>query len=79
MSRFSVVLLATFAMLFTFPATSMSHALNRAPRDVIAMTLGMQDVSVRKNFFYVGGLPTPVVITNSKLKMRSGWCLPVPT
>jgi hypothetical protein len=79
MSRFLVVLLSTFAMLFTLPATSMPHALNRAPRDVVAMALGLQDVSVRKNLFYVGGLPTSVAITNSKLKMRSGWCLHVPT
>jgi hypothetical protein len=79
MSRFPVDLLATFAMLFTIPATSMPHALNRAPRDVVAAAVGLQGVSVRKNFFYVGGLPMPVVITNAKPKMRSGWCLHVPT
>ncbi len=68
-----------FAMLFTSPTISMPLALNRAPRDVVGMALGMQGVSVGRNFFYAGGLPTPVVIAGEKLKTRSGWYLPVPT
>jgi hypothetical protein len=75
MSQFSVAFFATFAMLFTSPTT---FALRRSALDLSAVVVGLQGVGVRKNFFYVGGMPTSMAIAGSKLKMRSGWCPSVP-